>query len=148
MSILNINELFINQLEKEKHKNEIYDDVLKKCHQKIQRSVSINPYNNYCFYIIPKFIYGIPLYNIEKCINYLIINLTKNGFKLSYTHPNLLLIWWIKPNKNDNSLKSANDLILKQNNIKSIDDYKPSGNLIYNSNHLKDLNKKSNILLN
>lgn len=148
MSILNINDLFAEQLEKEKNKNKIYDDVLKKCHQKILRSVQINPYNNHCFYIIPKFIYGIPLYNIEQCIRYLIVHLSKNGFKINYTHPNLLLIWWNKPKKEDNNLSSANNLLLNNSDIKSINDYKPSGNLIYNSNHLKDLNKKTNILLN
>ena len=33
-------------------------------------------------------------------------------------------------------------------NIKSVTDYKPSGNLIYNNNILKDINKKKNYLLN
>ena len=44
----------------------------KKCHQRIIRSTKLNPYINYCFYIVPKFVYGIPLYNIEKCINYFV----------------------------------------------------------------------------
>ena len=69
MSMININDLFSGQEEKEKHKEEIYDNVLKKCHQRIIRSTKLNPYINYCFYIVPKFVYGIPLYNIEKCIN-------------------------------------------------------------------------------
>ena len=128
MSMLNINELFNDQTQKEKHKEEIYDNVLKQCHKKILRAAKLNPYTNYCFYVIPKFIYGIPLYDLNKCINYLVINLSKNGFKINYTHPNLLF----EP----------------KSNIKSISDYKPSGNLIYNSNQLNDLNKKKNYLLN
>ena len=145
MSMININELFTDQKQKEKHKEEIYDNVLKNCHNKIRRSVKLSPYNNCCFYIIPKFIYGVPLYNIDKCINYLVVHLTKNGFQINYTHPNLLLISWIKQKEISKPL----DPLFNNNksNIKSINDYKPSGNLIYNNNYLSELNKKKNLLL-
>jgi hypothetical protein len=145
MSMLNINELFNDQSKKEKHKEEIYDNVLKQCHKKILRAANLNPYNNCCFYIIPKFIYGIPLYNLDKCINYLVINLSKNGFKINYTHPNLLIISWFKKEESHHN----NDIMLNtKSNVKSINDYKPSGNLIYNTNYLKDINKKTNYLMN
>ena len=144
MSMININDLFVEQQQKEKHKEEIYDKVLKNCHNRIRRVVKIDPYNNFCFYIIPKFIYGIPLYNIDKCISYLVNNLTKNGFKINYTHPNLLLISWEKQKENK---KLSDPLFNNNSNIKSISDYKPSGSLIYNTNYLNDLNKKKNILL-
>ena len=144
MSMININELFLDKQEKEKNKNEIYDNVLKQCHKRIHRSVKLNPYDNYCFYIIPKYIYGIPLYDINKCINYLVVHLTKNGFKINYTHPNLLIITWFKKEEPKKSvLFNTNNT-----NVKSINDYKPSGNLIYNSNFLKDIDKKKNYLLN
>ena len=145
MSMININELFNDQSKKEKHKEEIYDNVLKQCHKKILRAAKLNPYNNCCFYIIPKFIYGIPLYNLDKCINYLVVNLSKNGFKINYTHPNLLIISWFKKEES----QSKNEIMLNnKTNVKSISDYKPSGNLIYNTNYLKDINKKTNYLMN
>lgn len=145
MSMLNINELFNDQSKKEKHKEEIYDNVLKQCHKRILRSAKLNPYNNCCFYIIPKFIYGIPLYNLDKCINYLVVNLSKNGFKINYTHPNLLIITWYKKEES----QPKNDILFNtKSNVKSITDYKPSGNLIYNTNYLKDINKKTNYLMN
>ena len=145
MSMININELFNDKSKKDKHKEEIYDNVLKQCHKKILRSAKLNPYNNCCFYIIPKFIYGIPLYNLNKCINYLVINLSKNGFKINYTHPNLLIISWFKEEESN----PKNDIMLNtKTNVKSITDYKPSGNLIYNTNYLKDINKKTNYLMN
>ena len=75
MSMLNINELFNDQSKKEKHKEEIYDNVLKQCHKKILRAAKLNPYTNYCFYVIPKFIYGIPLYDLNKCIIKYLFNL-------------------------------------------------------------------------
>ena len=147
MSMININDLFKNKEEKEKHKEEIYDNVLKQCHRKIYRAVKLNPYSNYCFYIIPKFMYGVPLYNINKCINYLFVNLNKNGFTLNYAHPNLILITW---EKKESKIKTLTDPLFlnnnNNNNINSIKDYKPSGNLIYNTNYLSDLNNKKNIL--
>ena len=104
MSMININELFLDKQEKEKNKNEIYDNVLKQCHKRILRSVKLNPYDNYCFYIIPKFIFGVPLYNTNNCIYYLINNLTKNGFNIKYTHPNLLIITWNKQKEQKSNL--------------------------------------------
>lgn len=147
MSMININELFADQLEKEKHKEEIYDNVLKKCHQRIIRSTKLNPYIKYCFYLVPKFIYGMPLYNTVKCIEYLMVHLTKNGFKVVYTHPNLLLISWEKPKE---TIKPSLTLpsMFSNNNIRSVQDYKPSGNLIYNNDILKNINEKKNYLLN
>ena len=59
----------------------------------------------------------------------------------------LLYITWFKEEtlKNDKS-NTSNKHILK--NYKSIEDYKPSGNLIYNSKSLEVLNKKKNSLFN
>ena len=45
-------------------------------------------------YIIPEFILGIPRYDISECTNYVINQLTENGFQIKYTYPNLLFISW------------------------------------------------------
>lgn len=146
MSMININDLYLEQQEKEKNKTNIYNNVLQKCHNKILTSSKINPYDQWCFFVIPKFIYGIPLYNQPECINYLATHLTKNGFKITYTHPNLLIITWFKEHTKQSQSKS----IFPNSNtsFKSINDYKPSGNLIYNKNSLNILNNKKNNLLN
>ena len=89
MSMININDLHAERIEKEEHKKQIYDNVLKKCHNKILLTSKMNPYEQWCYYVIPTFIYGIPLYNFNDCLQYLVTNLTKNGFKINYTHPNL-----------------------------------------------------------
>ena len=74
----------------------------------------------------------------------MVVHLTKNGFQINYTHPNLLLISWVKPKEIS---KSSDPLFNNNSNVKSINDYKPSGTLIYNNNYLSDLNKKKNLLL-
>lgn len=82
-----------------------------------------------------------PFYNKEECINYLFTNLTKNGFKITYTHPNLFIITWFKEDMKQvkNELKQ---IFPSSGTHKPISDYKPSGNLIYNKNSLSALNDK------
>ena len=145
MSMINISELCQEKIEKEQAKKNIYDNVLKNCHNRIILSSKMYPYQQWCFYVIPKYIYGIPLYNLNNCINYLVVHLTKNGFTVNYTHPNLLIINWINSPKNKSIESTKTDY---NSDHKSITDYKPSGNLIYNQNSMKILNKKKNSLFN
>ena len=145
MSMININELYNKQDEKIKKKLEIYDKVLEKCHHRIKLTAFNEPNLCYCYYVIPKFIYGIPLYNLQECVRYLFNCLNKNGFKTYYTHPNLLIISWIR---DGTQINKSNVLNAKSKDYKVIEDYKPSGNLIYNTNSLEILNKKKNNLFN
>jgi len=156
MSMININELHQERQERIDRKHSIYEEVLKKCHHRIKLTAKQNPYDCMCYFVIPKVIYGIPLYNLEQCITYLYTNLTKNGFKLFYTHPNLLIISWVE-SKNDNKISNKipySNILLKKNdenninNINNVSNFKPAGNLIYNQNSLDSLNKKKNLLLN
>ena len=41
---------------------------------------------------------GLPVYNLNSCIAYLILNLNKNGFKVRFIKPNYLFIDWSKEN--------------------------------------------------
>lgn len=138
--MININSLYHEQEEREKNKKEIYDSVLQKCHNKIRCSSKTNPYDQWCYFVIPKFIYGIPLYNLSECINYLVTHLSKNGFNTTYTHPNLLVITWFK---SETAVK-RNNKIVSDLPLKSVDNYKPT-NLIY-KNNLNILNKKNKLL--
>ena len=143
MSMINIDELHSETKRVLERKKKIYDTVLVKCHQRIKLVAKLNPLNSWCFYVIPKFIYGIPLYNLEECLNYIVTHLNKNGFTVNYTHPNLLFISWL----NASSSKPKKSVTFGKNEYKSIDDYKPVGNLVYNQSSLNLLNKKTHSLL-
>ena len=142
MSMLNIDELNNNSKQKEKKQNLIYDEILKKCHHKIKKTSETTP-SGYCFYIIPEYIYGFPLYNFKGCILYIFKTLTKNGFEVRYTHPNLLYISWIGKT-NPQNYKAIEK---KNNGYRNIEEYKPTGNLIYNKT-FNSLSNKLNILKN
>ena len=57
-----------------------------------------------------------------------------------YVHPNFLFISWEK-NKNKRTYKNIKRIEDKKNTFKKIDDYNPTGNLIYNDNILLNINK-------
>ena len=92
MSLINIDELNKIVDNKQKRKNMIYDTILQKCHSRIKTTARLNNNMNFCFYSVPKYIFGIPLYDSKSCILYVISSLIKNGFDVRYTHPNLLFI--------------------------------------------------------
>ena len=133
MSSLNINELYSKINEKNMKRFEIFDDILKKIHTRIKYNANLE--KTFCFYHIPEFIIGVPLYNINDLRNYLMNSLKKNGFKLLYVEPNWLFITWeINPKKVVQTPKQI-EKQKKKGDFKLIDEYKPSGNFIYNENY-------------
>ena len=94
MSMMNINELHrINEI-RQKERISTYEKVLVKCHERI-KTVSKKPKGNtFCFYIVPNIVFGVPIYNVNECIVYMVQALIKNGFYVVYTHPNLIYISW------------------------------------------------------
>jgi hypothetical protein len=140
--MLNIDELNNNIKLKEKKQNMIYDEILKKCHHKI-RKTSETTTTGYCFYIIPEYLYGFPLYNFKSCVMYIFKTLTKNGFEVKYTHPNLLYISWLGKTNTQN----YKTIEQKNNGYRPIGDYKPSGNIIYNRT-INSLSTKLDLLKN
>jgi len=151
MSLIDISDLHKKARELKERKIKIYDEVLQKCHHRIKLVSKLTPLNQWCFYIIPKVVFGIPLYNLSECVEYLVRLLSENGFKVAYTHPNLLLITWFEDpnNKNANQAKSitfGNNNNSNNGMYKSIDTYKPSGNLVYNQQNFNLLEQKSNKL--
>ena len=139
--MININDLNKRIKQKETDKQQVFEKILKLCHNRIKKTASIN--NSYsCFYVIPRYVYGIPLYNYKNCLIYIIKSLTKNGFDVMYTHPNLLYISWLNK-KNPKNIKIKEESKVK---YRDINDYKPSGNTIYNKKILESLGKKMNLL--
>ena len=104
--MLNIHNLH-NEIEKrENRKNKTYQTILEKVQYRI---ITTNKKSNdcYCFYSVPTFIFGVPLYDMTKCIIFIMEDLIERGFKVNYTHPNLLFISWKEKPKEQ--LKPVNE---------------------------------------
>ena len=145
MSLIDITELHRKTRQLKERKINIYDHVLQKCHHRIKLISKLTPLNQWCFYIIPKVLFGIPLYNLAECVEYLVKMLSENGFDVAYTHPNLLLITWFETAESKKHYKRTIAQQAQQNaGYKSIESYKPSGNLVYNQNNFNLLDRKMN----
>ena len=69
--MININDLNSEINKKKKLKEEIYEMILEKCHNRIKLSAASNNLG-FCFYTIPKYIYGVPIYDYHACLMYLV----------------------------------------------------------------------------
>lgn len=142
MSSLNINSLYETMYEKNIKRYQKFDDILKRLHNRIKYHARNE--KTFCFFQIPEFIIGVPLYNINDLKEYLIQSLQKDGFEYMYIEPNWLFVTWeLKNNKKIPSPKPKKKK--DQGEYKLIDEYKPSGNL-YNEYDMSNMRKKMNDL--
>jgi hypothetical protein len=139
MSSLNINTLFDEQDKIVINRLKLFDDILVQIHNKIKLNSKNKTF--YCTHPIPEFLIGKPLYKIEDLRKYLIDSLKRDKFDVLYIHPNLLFVSWERLKNNKRSVKKSitNN---NSNNFKKIDDYNPTGNLLYNDNILSNINSK------
>ncbi len=90
--MINIYDLSKKKIEKENIKNNIYNKVLERCHKKIK--LAGNQCQTYTYFVIPEYEFGVPMYNVLSCTNYIIKKLKENHFYVYYTYPNFLIISW------------------------------------------------------
>ncbi len=132
MSMININQL--HQINEKRAKDRIasYEKILLKCHQKI-KSISLRPKGNtFCFYVVPNLVFGVPIFNQNECIVYIVQALIKNGFYVVYTHPNLIYIsWFQRQNSLEYKKKKNEDKMKPELNYKSIDSIDKQPKFIY-----------------
>lgn len=77
---------------KKERKKVIYNHVLAQLHKKIQQYAEQEQVN--IFYDVPEMVQGLPLYNINKCMAYMIKELRANGFLVKYYYPRTLYVSW------------------------------------------------------
>ena len=149
-SQLDINSLFETTNQKTLKRLETYDKILKQCHTRIKY------YSKYekttCFFAIPEFIIGVPLFDIIELRTYMMNSLERNGFKLMYLHPNWLMIDWTDKKKSLLKVKKNTDIAQSsikkiQKDYKPIEEYKPTGSFVYNQSSMSSLEEKTKQLL-
>ena len=91
--MIDIEKLKKHNKEKQKFKLETYKKILKQCCDKIKFNAKHDHLE--CWYIVPKFVLGMPFYNLESCCNYIHKELNKMGFTVvEFYEPNLFFISW------------------------------------------------------
>jgi len=184
---ISIDELYEKKRQQDLTKLALFNKILNRIHVKIKLASRQKVDEQFCWYVVPETMIGVPKYDQAACIAYIIDKLKTNGFNVRYIHPNLLFISWLHwipsyvrselkkktgmnineygqkieegENEEDNKIiidaepNDPNDYMLNRQdpNLKGkgpkkeytpIKSYKPSGNLIYDTDLLNKLEDK------
>jgi len=134
-----VSEIQKTQREKEKRRMEIYERILTRCFEKIKASASHE--DSFCFFEMPEYIPGIPLYNMTECLMFILNTLKDKGFSARYVDPFMIYITWsiAKPNYKmieapvNNSSNVINPVSNTINNLKykPIENYKSDNGFLF-----------------
>jgi hypothetical protein len=91
---IDMDELYERKKQQDLNTLALYKRILDRIHTRIKTVSRQQKQEQYCWYVVPEIIIGIPRYDNGACIAYLIDSLRENGFLVKYTHPNLLLMSW------------------------------------------------------
>jgi hypothetical protein len=92
---LNIDELYEKKRQQDLNKLALFNKILNRIHVKIKTISRQKIDEQFCWFLVPETIIGVPRYDQGACIAYLIDKLKSNGFNVRYIHPNMLFISWI-----------------------------------------------------
>lgn len=136
---INIDDLYEKKRQHDLTKLELYNKILNRIHVRIKTVSRQKIDEQFCWFVVPEIIIGVPKYDQGSCIAYLMDKLKDNGFNIRYTHPNLLLISWKHwvPSYVRSELKKKTGII--------IDEY---GNKIDDSPEQRDLSISDNFSKN
>lgn len=91
---INLDELYEYKHQCDKNTLRSYNIVLQRIHTRIKLTSRQKNNEQFCWFVIPEVMIGVPKYDVASCIAYVLDQLKQNGFSIKYTHPNLLYISW------------------------------------------------------
>ena len=150
MLSININKLRSEVEDRENNKIKVFEKILDMCYKKI---LSTNKQNNdySCTFIVPNVVFGLPLYNIEDCIIFIMNKLVEKGFEIYFALPTSIhILWRPKDYITKNQTVYVNNLI--SNNItpnqleyySAIQSQHPSNQLMIKYNDIYNINNTNN----
>ena len=131
---INIDELFDKKQKYDLNTLELYNKLLNRIHVRIKTTSKQKKNEQYCWYVVPEMIIGVPKYDQPACIAYLISKLRENQFNVRYIHPNTLFILWNHwvPSYVRTELKNKTGVIVDEFGNKKDDGEPKSLNNIFN----------------
>ena len=178
---INLDDLYEKKREHDLSKLNIFNKLLGRIHNKIKLTARQKHDEQFCWFLVPEMMIGVPKYDQGAAIAYIMDKLNANGFVTQYIHPNLIFISWKhwipgyvrteiqkklgvkvdgygnivnQEEKRKEEESNPNMLVLntnktmslanndKKKDYKSIKDYTPSGNLVYNKDLLSRIEDK------
>ncbi len=140
-----VSDIHNKQRQKDLRRLYVYKSILGKVYKKIKNS-SINE-ESYCFFEVPEYIYGTPLYNMKDCVIFILNNLHEKGFSAKYVDPLLIFVCWNLPKPNlritdlpklTNGASTSMEprrVIQDTPQYRPIENFQGSGNYLYSNNN-------------
>lgn len=139
MFSVNISKLRGEVEAREQKKNKIFEAILDLCYKKILSSnEKSDDYS--CTYIVPNVVFGLPLYDVDECVRFIMRTLTSKGFEIFYAMPTTLHISWKPEDKKYNTNYDINS------NYNNIPHYQILDKINEPSRKHKKQNKDTNLL--
>jgi hypothetical protein len=91
---LNIDDLYEHKQKKDLETLQLFQKILARIHLRIKNTSRQKDNNQFCTYLVPEVMIGVPKYDHSECVAFIINKLRDNGFAVKYVHPNLLFIAW------------------------------------------------------
>ena len=133
---LNIDELYEKKRQYDLSKLALYNKILNRIHIRIKTTSRQKIDEQFCWFVVPELIIGVPKYDQASFIAYLMDKLKENGFNIRYIHPNTLFISWLHwvPSYVRTELKKKTGIIIDEYGQKVEDtDGDNNNNSKYNS---------------
>jgi len=92
---ISIDELYEKKRQQDLGKLALFNKILNRIHVRIRTASRQKVDEQFCWYVIPETMIGVPKYDQASCIAYILDKLKINGFNVRYIHPNLLFISWL-----------------------------------------------------
>jgi hypothetical protein len=145
---LNIDELYERKRQKSLNQLALFNKILNRIHVRIKTTSRQKIDEQFCWFVVPEIIIGVPKFDQAQCIAYIIDKLQQNGFKVKYIHPNTLFISWQHwvPSYVRNELKKKTGININEFGEKIIensdDEQEDVNNLEYDPNNLLGISSK------
>jgi len=92
---LNIDDLYEKKRQYDLNKLALFNKILNRIHVRIKTISRQKMDEQFCWFVVPEVIIGVPKYDQGACVAYLMDILKENGFNVRYIHPNTLFISWM-----------------------------------------------------
>jgi hypothetical protein len=113
---LNIDELYEKKRQYDLNKLSLFNKILNRIHIRIKLVSKQKMNEQFCWFVVPEIIIGVPKYDQGACIAYLMDKLKENGFNVRYIHPNTLFISWQHwvPSYGRSELKKKTGIVINE----------------------------------
>jgi len=120
---LNLDELYEKKRQHDLNQLSLFNKILNRIHVRIRLTSRQKLNEQFCWFVVPEVIMGVPKYDQGACIAYLIDRLKENGFNVKYIHPNTLFISWnhFVPSYVRTELKKKTGIVVNEYGLK-VDD--------------------------